>query len=155
MGRRYRCLGGANFFIGFNSPVEVQELRKRVRDIWKSDDPAKRLFDSLLLDYVTESAFDDLNTASGFQVGAAWRLLYYFPKESAPLIAGRLQKMDVKSVGENEKWYHRDERNGVRTLDFIRSVAWCKEPRIQEALADIAKRTDDKDIKEALNPIEK
>jgi hypothetical protein len=43
----------------------------------------------------------------------------------------------------------------VQTLEFIRSVAWCKEPRIQEALAGIKKRTDDSYIKDAVNEASK
>jgi hypothetical protein len=34
--------------------------------------------------------------------------------------------------------------------EFIKAVSWCGEPEIKKALDDIAKRTDDKEIKEAL-----
>ena len=44
----------------------------------------------------------------------------------------------------------RDVKNGVRVIDFIKAVRWCKEPAIQEALADVDKRTDDPDIKGAV-----
>jgi HEAT repeat protein len=146
VGRKYSYAGGSNLNIAFNSPLEVHELRNRVREIWKSDDPAKRLFDSLLLDYATGP--------SDFQTGAAWRLLYYFPKEAAPLIAARLQAMDVKAA-DGDDWKKREAKNGVQTYQFIRSVSWCKEPRIQEALAGISKRTDDPSLKEAITPSEK
>jgi len=40
----------------------------------------------------------------------------------------------------------REVINGVYTVDFIKAVAWRKEPAIHEALADIAKRTNDSQI---------
>jgi hypothetical protein len=79
-------------------------LRDRVREIWKSDDPSKRLLDSLLLDYATEAVTSKGEShhtgrlASKYQIEAAVRLLYYFPKETSPLIAARLQALDVKAA---------------------------------------------------------
>jgi hypothetical protein len=42
-------------------------------------------------------------------------------------------------------------KNGVITDDFIKAVAWCEAPDIREALADIARRTDDPAIKKVLS----
>jgi hypothetical protein len=75
--------------------VESKELRERVCALWSSKDPAKKLLDSLLLDYATEGRFngkslDGWDEESNYQIEAAVRLLYYFPKETAPLIAARL-----------------------------------------------------------------
>lgn len=44
----------------------------------------------------------------------------------------------------------REVKNGVRTIDFIAAVSWCMAPPIAEALADIARRTDDPLIKEVV-----
>jgi len=136
--------------IMINSPLERKALRDHVRAIWSSDDPAKMLLDSLLLDYATEGLFngrslDGWSEGSDLQVQSALRLLYYFPKETAPLIAARLRALDVKDAGYDD-FMKRDVKNGVRAVDFIKAVAWCKEPAIQEALADIAKRTNDSQI---------
>ena len=69
-----------------NSPVRSKELRDRVGAVWSSADPAKRLLDSLLLDYSTQGIFsgrslDGWDQGSTFQIQAAIRLLYYFPDE--------------------------------------------------------------------------
>jgi HEAT repeat protein len=136
-----------------NNPAETKVLRERVRALWSSDDPAKKLLNSLLIDYATEGLFNGKNLnnwseGNDRQVEAVVRLLYYYPKETAPLIAARLRGFDVK---ESEDWMRRDVKNGVRIRDFIKAVSWCKAPGIQEALAGIGKRTDDPLIKEALD----
>ena len=77
------------------------------------------------------------------------RLLNYFPKETESLIAARLKSLNVRPPKDGNGWMLNEVKNGVRTIDFIQAVAWCKLPAIQEALADIAKRTDDPDIKAA------
>jgi hypothetical protein len=134
-----------------NSPLVKTQLRERVRAIWSSNDPAQKLLDSLLLDYATEGIFsgkslDGWSQGSGLQVQAAMRLLYYFPRETFPLIAARLRSLDVQEVD----WMKREVKNGVRTAEFIQAVSWCTAPAIREALADVAKRTNDPAIKVAL-----
>lgn len=139
--------------IVITSPLESDEMRKRVRLVWSSKNPARKLLDSLFTDYATEG-IDDGKSLRGWydeserQIAAAMRLLYYFPKETAPLIATRLRSFDV--CWDNGE--RRDVKNGVRTVDFIKAVAWSRAPGIQEALAAIAKRTDDETIREALAP---
>jgi HEAT repeat protein len=137
------------------SPVESKHLRDRVRAVWSSDDPARTLLDSLLLDYATEGlpngkSYKTLHEANGWQTQAALRLLYYFPKETTPLIAGRLRSLDVQHYEDRESRTKRELKNGVFASDFIKAVAWSKAPGIPEALADIARRTDDPEIKELL-----
>jgi len=135
-------------------PTAIGALHKRVRAIWSSGDPTKKLLDSLLMDYATEGVFNGSSLGgwsqgSAFQIQAAMRLLYYFPKETAPLIAERLKSFNVQDPKEDD-WMKREVRNGVRTLDFIKAVSWCRAPSIQEALTDIYKRTDDAEIKKVL-----
>ncbi len=155
VGRPYRAVRYVpSLIIVINSPVESKQLRDQVRALWSSDDPAKKLVDSLLLDYATEGLFNDRsfpgeNEATDFQCQAALRMLYYFPKETALLIAPRLRSFDVKEA-KDDAWLKREVKNGVRAADFIKAVSWCQEDVIQEALADLAKRTDDPHIKEAL-----
>jgi hypothetical protein len=137
-----------------NSPVERKALRERVRALWRSKDPAQKLIDSLLLDYATEGVFngsslDGWDEGSERQIDAVMRLLYYFPRETAPLIADRLRALDVQRV-DGSDWIDREVKNRVRTVEFIKTVAWCTARPIREALAEIAKRTDDPEIKEAL-----
>jgi HEAT repeat protein len=137
-----------------NSPTERKELRERVRTVWASNDPRKKLFDSLLLDYSSEGipgqkSLEKWSKGSNFQCQAAMRLLYYFPKETAPMISARLRSFDVRKTADYDAWMKREVKNGVYADHFIQAVSWCKLPAIQEALADIAKRTDDPDIKAA------
>jgi hypothetical protein len=132
--------------ISINSTTASRTLRERVRVSWVGENPAKTLLDSLLTDYATEEVSEGVSSeASDYQIGAVVRLLYYFPDETAPLIATRLRSLDVAAAG----WKRRDAKNGVRTDEFIKAVAWCRAAPIREALAEIAKKTDDPAIKEA------
>jgi HEAT repeat protein len=151
-----------------NSPVQSRQLRERVRAIWANKDPARMLLDSLLTDYATQGIYngrtlDGWGEGSDRQIKSVLRLLYYFPEETAPLLAARLRSFDVRDRGRppdtaNEKewnayrdrWANREVRNGVLTDEFIKAISWCRAPAIQKALADLAKRTDDPDIKAAL-----
>jgi HEAT repeat protein len=155
VGRRYFAVRYGQWgSVTINSPVESKQLRDRVRELWSSKDPAKTLIDSLLLDYATEGIFngkslDGWHEGSHFQIQAAIRLLYYFPKEAVLLIVARLRSFDVRRIDDINEWMKCEVKNGVRTIDFIQAVSWCQLPAIQEALADIAKRTDDPHIKAA------
>jgi hypothetical protein len=141
VGRPYYCVryrASANIII--NSPVEFEDLRNKVRAVWSSNNPRQRLLDSLLTDYATQGelgahSIDGWGLGSNFQTEAALRLLYYFPNESASLIAANIK---------------RNGASGVVASDFIRAVAWSRLPAIHDALDEIAKRTDDPEIKAAL-----
>jgi hypothetical protein len=153
VGRQYQAVHyQPTAIIVVNSVIDCRELRDQVRAIWTSENPRKKLFDSLLMDYATENKFQGSFREYGdgnLQVQAALRLLYYFPKETASLIAQRLKSLDVRDSPIDYS-IKRDTANGVRTSEFIKAVAWCQEPAIQQALDDIAKRTDDPEIKKAL-----
>jgi hypothetical protein len=143
-----------------NSPTEDAELREQVRKIWASDDPAGKLMKSLLLDYATEGVFqgpslDSWSLGSKLQIEAAMRLLYYYPKETAVLIAERLRKLDVNKTSargedslatERELFVRREVANGVRTKEFIKAVSWCREPKVRAAIRAIFTSTDDTDV---------
>jgi HEAT repeat protein len=129
-----------------------REMRERMRALWAGKNPASRLFDSLLIDFATYAiSARGVREESWIQTNAAMRLLYYFPKESNSLVAARLQTLDVRLPRKRANWVSRDELNGVQTSTLIRGVLWCKEPAIQKALADIADRSDDPDIKKLLS----
>jgi hypothetical protein len=154
--------------IVINSPTEDAELRGQVRAIWSSKDPARRLFDSLLLDYATVGnykegdSFDRWGVGSELQIAAAMRMLYYFPKETGPMIARRLRGLRVHRVGpgagteatadEMAAWARREVANGARTEELVRAVSWCKEPEVRDSLRSIFKRTGDVDILLAAMP---
>jgi len=57
---------------------------------------SQQLFESLLIDFFSRGG-DDRGGAESLQIGAATRLLYYFPKEAGPIVAKRLRELDVSS----------------------------------------------------------
>jgi hypothetical protein len=131
--------------IVINSPTHDAKLCAEVRAAWGGKEPAKRLFDSLLADYATEGVFngkslDGWYSGHYLQCGAAMRLLYYFPKESAKLIAERLEKLDVgKADGDFMlQWV----ANRVRPDEFIKAVAWCENPAVGAAATGVFKRAE-------------
>jgi hypothetical protein len=139
------------------SPTHDAELCADVRSIWRSKEPTKGLLDSLLRDYATEGIFtgialDGWDDASELQKSAATRLLYWYPKESASFIAARLRSFDVTDpwAGGEKSFIQREVRNGVDTAGFIRAVYWSKEAAVRDALRDIGKRTNDRQIIDAL-----
>jgi hypothetical protein len=72
-------------------------------------------------------------------------LLYYFPDETGPLIAERLRSLDVGAASGVGFPY--EVKNRVLTRDFIGAVMWSHAPQVQQALAEVAKRTNDPDIR--------
>lgn len=149
-----------------NSPVEEPKLARLVNDIWSAKDARAALFESLLIDYSTQGVFNG-TSLDGWSVGsmtqseAATRLLYYFPRESAQLIATRLKGLNVAPVAapgtnvysptELDAYMKREVNNGVRTSEFIKAVAWCKEPAIVEAVESLRKRTTDTETLQLLD----
>ena len=154
---RYQPTGG----LVVNSPTETPQLAKAVREIWSGDNPTKLLLNTLLTDYSMRgvhdgTSFDHWSIGEGYQSAAAMRLLYYFPRETAPLIARRLRGLHVQAVHggvdsvstprQLELWARREVSNGVRTDYFLKAVAWCREPEVQSALVSLFQRTDDPDL---------
>jgi hypothetical protein len=132
--------------IVLNCPSHDPKLCAEVRAIWEARDARRRLFDSLRVDYATEGVFngeslDGWSLGSELQCGAALRLLYYFPEESAPLIARRLDLLDVREDKELESWMRRCVANGVRADDFVKAVGWSEESVVRAAVRRLAERT--------------
>lgn len=157
VGRKYRAMRyqpSGNTVL--NSPTHDAKLCEQVRALWSGDNPRKKLFDSLVLDYSTQGIFngrslDGWDVASDLQINAALRLLYYFPKESAVVIAQRLKSFNgVNSKIGIDTTMKREVTNGVRADKFIGAVRWSKEPAIQEALAELKKHSDDPNILKAI-----
>jgi hypothetical protein len=131
-----------------NSTATDPKLCAEVRAIWRSKDVAAKLFDSLLADYATEGVFngrslDGWGVGSMFQCGAALRLLYYFPKEAAPLLAARLDKLDVGPDKGLDGYMTRCVANGERADEFVTALAWTQDATVRAALVGVFKRADD------------
>lgn len=128
-----------------NSPSHDAVLREQVKSIWKGPDGRKTLFESLRADYATQGSFngkslDEWDVGNHFQCSAALRLLYYFPTESAALLARRIDSLDLKADGDVDDFMKRAVANGVRADEFIKAVAWSKEPSIRDAVTRCFKR---------------
>lgn len=155
--------------IVINSSTDNVVLCARVRAMWESDDARQMLFDSLLQDYATkgilnDGSLDGWRLASPLQTEAAMRLLYYFPAESAGMIADRLDQLCVtqavpsgvlpEEYSDRSPGLQRELINGVRTKPFIAATAWSQHPEIVAAVAGIADRTDDDSIRALVVPTE-
>jgi len=147
--------------IYINSPTHDAMMARQLRAIWASENPSQHLLDSLLFDYATEGIFngsslDGWDIGSELQIKAAMRLLYYFPRQSVPMIAERLCRLKVHRVGPGSGFLHTDAEsaafekrevaNGVRTDEFIKAVSWCRQPAIHAELLSIFRRTTDPDL---------
>lgn len=135
-----------------NSPVQDPQLAQRVRQIWSSPDPHRRLLDALLSDFATRGvhagdSLDHWALGASFQVPAVTRLLYYYPELAAPLVAARLDGLEVGDTGPDMEAYLRQcVVNGVRAPDLIDAAAWSDRAEIRAALGRIMARTDDPDV---------
>ena len=147
--------------IVINSPTHDPLIARQVRAIWRSDDPVEKVRQSLLLDYSTKGVFnghslDGWDEGSHFQIGAAMRLLFYYPKDAAPEIAARLDRMSVDAIepalsttpgrAELDAWMMREVGNGVRTAEFIKAVSWSVHPRVQTAVLSAFTRSWDPEV---------
>lgn len=153
-----------------NSPTHDRDLRETVQQIWRSEDAAEYLLDSLLFDYSTEGVWDgeslqEYYVGDSLQQSAALRLLYYFPKETENLIALRLESLDVENTGKGrtvgldksgydlylQQCIH---NGGVRARGFIESIAWSDRPAIKGALLRLFERaTDPSVVAEAIRSV--
>lgn len=147
--------------IVLNSPTHDEQLRKMAREIWASDNAGQKLLDALLLDYATEGVFngrslDGWGLGDYLQRGAAMRLLYYFPKETAGIIAERIDKLDLSATTRykdgSDSSMKQCVANGVRADEFLEAINWCEEEPIQAALLRAFERAGDVDVVLAAAP---
>lgn len=137
--------------IVLNSPTHDPRFAAEVRAIWEADDAPAALFKSLLTDYATDGVFngttlDGWGVGAGLQVRAATRLLYYYPKETARLMADRIDALDVGKGDGVDDSMRRAVANRVRAVDFVQAVAWSKEPAVRAALTRLFRRAEDRRI---------
>lgn len=151
VGRHYRAVRyQPTACIVLNCPAHDPKLCAEVRAVWKSKNPRAKLFASLLADYATEGIFngeslDGWSQGSDSQCEAALRLLFYFEKESAALVADRLDKLDVKKDGELDAYMRRCVANGVRPKEFLKAVRWSKAPVVRASLVKVFERAENCD----------
>jgi hypothetical protein len=154
VGRPYQAVRLPSFEI--TSPTSDRRLAARVRAIWSSPDPAGHVLRSLLRDLATVPVPDPLAidvgppVTSGLQSEAALRLLYYFPREAAPLIAQKILSLNFANRGDIAASFAADRAVGVDAASFLEAVAWCREPRVQRAIAEVKARTADRAVLQAI-----
>jgi hypothetical protein len=149
--------------IVINSPPGEKSLGTRVRSIWSHEPERQFLLNSFLLDYATEAVTNGPGRATYFQCGAAMRLLHYFPNETSEFIAERIRKLDVRggrngsaySDSQLKDYMHREQENKVGTVNFLKAVAWCRQPLVVKEVQGVFERTTDAEIALAWIPTAK
>src|SRR5436190_16040280 len=79
-------------------------------------------------------------------------MIYYFPDETAEMIADRLARLDVRKVDDVTNHIAREVANGVRVEGFIKSVTQSSAPAVQRELFNIFNRTGDPELLLAVLP---
>jgi hypothetical protein len=127
-----------------NSPTQDPVIAEIVREIWSSDEPAQRLSDSLLADFCTRGG------DAAYQIGAAMRLLYYFPDETASLLVNRLDDLNARHIrqdGDDAAWQAQYNANGFWSIgDLIEALAWSGHQEVNGAILRILERTDEPQV---------
>lgn len=124
-----------------NSPTHDATIARIIREIWESTDPYQALFDSLMIDLHTRGSGSDT-----LQCGAAMRLLYYYPEESAEIIAERIRAFDFGNPADWDRWQKVYQTNGVRAQDFIEAVRLFDHDAIVDALFEVMQRAEDPQV---------
>ncbi len=127
-----------------NSSAHDPEIAKAVRSVWTKKAYRRQLFDSLLIDFHTRGA-DDRGTSERLQLGAATRLLYYFPDEAGLVVAGRLHDLNVGSDIDLHAIEGHDA-NGIWADELLQAVAFTENKAVRRELLDIFRRTADQKI---------
>ena len=150
VGRKYKAIpllsGGEGRVC---SPVSQAAVRERVRKIWSSGNPRKKVLESLLLDFSTRGMlcdpFDYREYGTRFQVQAAIRMAFYYPESTAGLLVKRLESFAVTGDGY-EDWIS----SGVRREKIIDAIGWTESKPINAALQSIAKKATHESLVDAL-----
>lgn len=127
--------------IGVTRYAGNQELIQPILETWQSADSGQKLLDALLEDFYTvphsRSAWDKNYWVRMMPPKAAMRMLYYYPEETAALIAKRFDELDVKSSNHTE----REFANRLSTREFLELSAWCRHPKIVAVMESVTRRT--------------
>jgi hypothetical protein len=96
--RTYRpVLYGTNC-VFVDSPVDNPRRVAYLRRLWSGTDARRLLLDWLLVDFHTRQG-TDYYRCSFFQIGAARRLAFYFPREAGTILAARMRSLDLAPMG--------------------------------------------------------
>jgi hypothetical protein len=143
---RYQSTGG----VVINSSAHDVKIAEVVRSVWVGKNPRRRLFESLLIDFHTRGS-DERGSSERLQIGAAIRLLYYFPKEAGPVVARRLRRLEVTDEPDPDS-REGFERNGIWADELLRAVTFSSHSQVRRELVSIFRRTIDSEIALATLP---
>jgi hypothetical protein len=134
---RFRWRG----FVVVNSPSHDAKLAEAVRAPWAGKEYRHQLLASLLADFHTRGE-DERGGSDRIQIGAAIRLLYYFPSECGPIVANRLRELDLRSetLRNTEKDY---DANGLYADHLLGALTVCKHEEVRRELVEVFRRTGD------------
>jgi len=149
VGRNYVCLGSPHvksLGVLVVSPVRSKKLREQIRSIWKTENPKQKLLESLMLDYSTRGilqweSLDFWDIGNDFQIESTKRLLYYYPDVAVPLLVERIGQLQA-----SDDFVADCVHNGLRSDNFVDSIAWSKNETIKTALAKLAKNAKENDL---------
>ncbi len=113
--REFKCS------IVINSPVHTPEIAAKVRGLWPEPGNPSALRQSLEADLERGNR------------GAAARLLYYFPQESAAKVHARLQAL----IAAKDK----------RLPEFLDSISWTADPQIRATVRSLVSSTSPKEYR--------
>ncbi len=115
-----------------NSPTRDARIARAVRLQWEGKDPRLELARRLADDFHTALAGDDLSCGSDRQVGAALRLLSYFPEQSEALVVRLIDAVEAPGNADESR----------TAYDLLRQFDSCARPAIRAACLRLALRTD-------------
>lgn len=118
-----------------NSTAHDPILATAVRSLWTTKNYTSELFDSLVIDLHSRGG-DERGSAVDLQIGAATRLLYYFPTEGGPAVAQRLRELDVSQEDLNHAFaeYH------LWPDQLIAAVSFSKHAEVRKEVLDVFRR---------------
>jgi hypothetical protein len=154
VGRNYICLGRPHFKslgVLVVSPVRSKKLRKQIQNIWKTENTKQKLLESLLLDFSTRGilqwdSLDFWSIGNDFQIESTKRLLYYYPDVAVPLLVQRIEQLQASDDSMADCVH-----NGLRSEEFVDSIAWSNNETIKKALAKLAKNAKENDLIRSLH----
>lgn len=156
VGRDYQCLIMDDAFTyAICSPVIDQRIREKVNSVWNDARPCRRVYQSLMYDFLTigiisDNALDTWGQGSDLQVAAASRLVGYFPVESKRDILERLSTLDVQLDHMESA-----RLNGVDVYHLICAVGVSDDPDILAAIRGVSYPLGDDRYQRLINAIVK
>jgi hypothetical protein len=116
------------------SPTGDDVAARKVQAVWGKKGLRQKLLESLLFDFSQR-----VTGGESFELGAAMRLLYYFPEQAGPVVLERLKQLDSTLADRAAA----NKRNGLAAEDFIAAIAFTQDKAIRTELLRLFKESPD------------